>query len=308
MNLFVTAGALAALTGVLVGPVSAWLARSPWVTRSPRAAVALWQAIGLSAGTAAIGAGLSVAVARFHAGFWSGFADLLAGVAGGHPLRGLGLPDALGLTLAADLGVVLLCLVGATMVRTVRARARHRRLLNLLAGPAPSHPGTVTLEHPGAVAYCLPGIRPRIVISTGTVHLLGTDELAAVIDHERGHAAERHGLVMLPMGGLSDLFGWIPYARHAPRAVAALLEMAADDHSARRHSPASLASALIRMAQPGVRRGTLPHCSFGAGAIGVPARVARLLSPDRRSRRTAGLAMLGAVALLALPVASLILA
>jgi hypothetical protein len=62
------------------------------------------------------------------------------------------------------------------------------------------------------------------------------------------------------------------------------------------------------MAQPGVRHGTLPHCSFGAGAIGVPARVTRLLSPDRRSRRTAGLAMLGAVALLALPVASLALA
>jgi len=250
MSLFFTAGVLATLSAVLVGPFSTWLARSTWVSRSPRAAVALWQSIGVSASLGAIGAGLCVAVARFHAGFSSGLSDLIAGLLDGHPLRGLGLPDALGLTLAADLGVVLFSLLGATMVRTVVARARHRRLLNLLGRTNACHPGTVMLEHPGAVAYCLPGFRPRIVISTGTTQILGQEELAAVIEHERGHAQERHGLIMLPMAGLCDLFRWVPYARHAPRSVAALLEMAADDHAARRHSPKAMASALVIMASP----------------------------------------------------------
>ena len=199
MNLFATAGVLGALALLLAGPVSTWLARSHWVTLAPRAAVALWQAIGVGAALAAIGAGLCVAVERFHSGFAAGLGDLIDGAIDGHPLRGLGLPDALGLTLAADLTVVMACLLGAVMVRTISARSHHRRLLNLLAGSDRSPSGTVVLDHPSAVAYCLPGIRPRIVISAGTIRLLDTNELDAVIGHERGHAHEHHGLVMLPI-------------------------------------------------------------------------------------------------------------
>jgi Zn-dependent protease with chaperone function len=314
LSLFATAGVLGLLSLLLVGPASTSLSGAAWVSRAPRAAVALWQSIGVSAGVAAIGAGLCVAVARFDAGFLGGLADLGRGLVDGHPLRGLGLPDALGLTLAADLGVVLLVLLGATMVRTVAARSRHRRLLTVLAGSA----GTVLLDHPGAVAYCLPGLRPRIVVSAGTIEMLAPDELAAVIDHERGHAHEHHGLVMLPMSGLRDLFGWIPYARLAPRCVAALLEMAADDYAAaRNHSPAALASALVQMSS---RTTSAPCCAFAfasasafaspsaAGTGGVPSRVARLLCATRTSRRTAVLAGVGVAGVLALPVVTLLLA
>jgi len=302
----IIAVALSALCVILLGPVSLWLSRSDWVTRSPRAAVGLWQAIGVSAALAAIGAGLSVAVARFDAGFFGGLGHLFHGLVGGRPLEGLGLPDALGLTLAADLGVVLGAVMVATMVRTVTARSRHRRLLALLAAPEGVH-GTVVLDHPGTVAYCLPGIRPRIVVSAGAIAMLAPDELAAVIDHERGHAHERHGLVMLPMTGLSDLFGWIPYARLAPSNIASLLEMAADDYSARHHSPAALASALIQMASPGPTTAA-PCCgfAFAAGTSGVPTRVTRLLSATRTSRRTAILAGAGALGVLALPVLTIL--
>jgi Zn-dependent protease with chaperone function len=304
VSLYLVAGVMFACSAVLVGPLSTLLAGSKWVGHSPCAAVALWQAIGVSASISAIGAGLCVAVARFHASFATGLGDLLRGLVDGHPLRGLGLPDALGLTLATDLGVVLVSLAGFAMVRTVQTRARHRRLLNLLADASPHHPGTDMLVHPDAVAYCLPGFRPRIVISTGTVLLLDADELAAVIDHERGHALEHHGLVMLPMSGLTDLFRWIPYARLAPPAVAALLEMAADDHAARHYSPASLASALVQMGTSH----SPPACAFAAGAIGLPARVTRLLDARRTSARAAFLAGVGAAGILALPIALLALA
>ena len=53
--------------------------------------------------------------------------------------------------------------VGIVILRTVLARARHRRLLSLLAAPYEGREGTMTLDHPSPVAYCLPGIRPRIV-------------------------------------------------------------------------------------------------------------------------------------------------
>ena len=92
-------------------------------------------------------------------------------------------------------------------------------------------------------------------MSEGTLRLLGPTEIAAVIEHERGHVHERHGLVMLPMLGLKNLFRWIPYARLAPREISTLLEMSADDYSARRFDPLTLAGALVDMAASGCAPG-----------------------------------------------------
>jgi bla regulator protein blaR1 len=283
MILYLDAGILSALVLLLVCPFSMWLAQASWVTRSPRAAVAVWHCIGFSATLATIGTGLCVATERFHVGFVGGVGQLGQGLFGGHPLQGLGLPDALGLTLAADVGVVLLSVVGVVIVRTVLARARHRRLLNLLAAPSQGSAGTLTLDHPSPIAYCLPGIRPRIVISSGTLRLLDQAQLAAVIEHERGHAHERHGLVMLPITSLTEPFRWIPFARLAPRAVAGLLEMAADDHAARRHAPSSLAFALVALSTSAAP----PRCAFALASHCVTERVQRLIAPKRTSKRAA---------------------
>jgi Zn-dependent protease with chaperone function len=297
MNLVDAAALLGLLTILLVGPFSVWLATASWTSRAPRSAVLLWQSIGLSATLAGIGAGLCIAVGRYHVGFAAGVSDLVKGALGGHPLVGLGLPDALGLTLAADLGIVLVSVLGTVMIRTIRARARHRRLLNLLARAAPEFPGTDLLDDPRAVAYCLPGRRPRIVISAGAIQILTSYELAAVVAHEQGHAEKHHGLVMLPMAGLSNLFGWIPYAKLAPRSVAGLLEMAADDFAARKHSPISLAAALVRMTSSG----RVPSCAIPfAPRIGQQ-RVHRLLDANRTSPNTALATILLACAVIAVP-------
>ncbi len=301
MNLYLDAGILSAFVVLLVWPFSTWLARARWVTRSPRAAVVLWHSVGFSATLATIGAGLCVATERFHVGFAGGVGELGEGIVGGHPLQGLGLPDALGLTLAADVGVVLVSVVGVVVVRTVLARGRHRRLLNLLATPSQSLTGTLTLDHPSPVAYCLPGIRPRIVISSGTMRLLDQAQLAAVIEHERGHAHERHGLVMLPMTSLTEPFRWIPYARLAPREVAGLLEMAADDHAARRHAPSALASALVALSTSAAP----PRCTFALASYGIHARVHRLLGADRVSKSSASAAGLLCALAVAVPLAML---
>ena len=262
----------------------------------------LWQAIGVTGALAAIGAGLAVAVVRFDVGFRAGLGNLAAGLVDGHPLRGLGLPDALGLTLAADVAIVLVTVVVITMARTVRARARHRRVLDLVSVGSEEADGALLLDHPEATAYCLPGLRPRIVVSAGALQLLPSSELAAVIEHERGHACEHHGLVMLPLTSLTEPLRWMPYARRAPAAVALLLEMAADDYSARHHDRRDLARALLRMGTAMAA----PRCAFAAARISVPARVQRLLTDDATSRAVATAVVCVASLLLAVPFVALL--
>jgi Zn-dependent protease with chaperone function len=295
MMLAVSAALLAGFAVTLLGPVSSWLARAEWVERAPRAAVFLWQCTGLAAVLSGIGAGLALAVSRYQSGFVGGTRELVDSIFSGHPLQGLGLYDALGLTLAADLMIVLCVVFGVVTMRTVRQRARHRRLLDLVTHETPEYPGTEFLADRRAVAYCLPGLRPRIVLSEGTRTILDRNEMWAVIHHERGHAHERHGLVMFPLLSFKNAFGWMPYARYAPASIALLLEMAADDFASRRAGRYPLAAALVEMSSAG----WAPSCGLALTGSGVRRRVSRLLNTRPASSRTAALALgLGLGALL----------
>jgi beta-lactamase regulating signal transducer with metallopeptidase domain len=299
VTLLVVAGLFALLAVLLLGPLAKLLANAAWVSQAPRAAVLCWQCIGLGAMAAGMGAGLSVAVAHYGRGFVGGVGTLVSSIFSGHPLSGIGIYDALGLTLAADLGIVMAVVFGSLMARTVRSRARHRRLLDLVAHRSGAYPGTDLISDVRSVAYCVPGLHPRIVLSEGTLRLLGPREIAAVIEHERGHVQERHGLVMLPMVGLKNLFRWIPYARLAPQEIAMLLEMSADDFSARRYGPVTLAAALVDMAASGCA----PRCALSATGSDVSQRVNRLLTGSRNSKGVALRTGLLASALVALPIA-----
>ncbi len=293
---------LALLSALLFGPAGVLLERATWPWRAPRAAIALWQAIGLAGAMAAVGAGLAITVAPLHRDLFSGVVQLVGQAAAGHPLRGLGLDGAVGLTVATDVGVVLIGGLVVTSWRTVRARARHRHLLDLVSARTDRAPGAVLLDHPEAAAYYLPGLRPRIVLSVGALGLLANDELAAVVAHERGHVHERHDLVMLPFASMHELLRWLPYVRRAPRAVATLVEMAADDFASRSNQPRLLASALVHLVSSGVA----PRCALAAGETSAVARVRRLLQPHRTSRWIAAAASIAAVTVLALPVAALL--
>ena len=72
MNLVVTAGLLAAFSLLALGPASKWLARARWIQGAPRCGVLLWQCLGLGAILSGIGAGLALAVSRYHAGLAGG--------------------------------------------------------------------------------------------------------------------------------------------------------------------------------------------------------------------------------------------
>jgi hypothetical protein len=163
-------------------------------------------------------------------------------------------------------------------------------LLSLLAHGDPKVPGALVVDYPAAAAYCVPGLRSRIVISAGALDLLDQAELAAVLAHERAHLRERHDLVLLPFTALARAFPWSVLVQRSYASVALLVEMLADDHAARQRPARELVTALIRVGAagtPGSPAGTLAVADEdGAevggraeGESGVTARVERLLTP-----------------------------
>jgi Zn-dependent protease with chaperone function len=268
---------LSVLAGMLVCPIPALLARATWPQRAPAAGLVLWQAIGLASGLAGIGAGLALAVLPLHSHLLPGLDRLATQTLAGHPLAGLGVFNVAGLVWAVALtGRLAGGLVSAT-IRTLRLRARQRRLIDLVARPYPPSPHARVLDHPAAMAYCLPGLRPRVVLSAGTLHLLDDQQVAAVLAHEHAHTRARHDLVVLPFRALYSALPWVPWVARAHQAVSMLIEMLADDCACRRHQRRVLASALVEVAAS--TASVAPAGALSATQGPLLARVRRLVDP-----------------------------
>ena len=259
------------------------LSRARWTWRAPRTGILLWQALGLSWGVATIGALLGLALLPYDRGILGGLPGLL------RDSDRLDAPHMAALLAAVGLTAVLLVMLVYAVVRVVRARHRHRALLALVSRSDSSVPrGTLVLDHPGAAAYCVPGVRSsKVVVSAGTLELLDPDELAAVLAHERAHARERHDLVLLPFASLRQVFPQIRLVGRCLDAVELLIEMAADDRARRHRPPRELATALLRIAA--ARPAAAPSGTLGVAdpqRFPVMARVNRLLDPVPMGRGT----------------------
>jgi len=303
-------------------PAAAELAAARWPRRSPAAAIMLWQAMGLGWGVAAIGTLAALGADPVGPGVAGGAFAVLDNAARNvaREVRPPGFPAALRLlclgasaTLLALLCWVLIAAAGAVL----RDRRRHRALLSLLAHGDPKVPGALVVDHPAAAAYCVPGLRSRIVISAGALDLLDQAELAAVLAHERAHLRERHDLVLLPFTALARAFPWSVLVQRSYASVALLVEMLADDHAARRRPARELVTALIRVGSagsPGSPAGTLAMADGEDGEddevadSGVTARVERLLTPSPGLSLPAHVLVCGvAAALVVVPAALLVM-
>jgi Zn-dependent protease with chaperone function len=78
------------------------------------------------------------------------------------------------------------------------------------------------------VALCRGYIRPRIVLSTATLALLTSAELAAVLRHERRHLRGRHPLQLLVARTLAAALPFLPVVRELARILPRAQELAAD--------------------------------------------------------------------------------
>jgi Zn-dependent protease with chaperone function len=308
-----TAVSLAVLAALLAWPVPALLARARWPRRDPLVALVCWQAIGLAGGLSMIGALLVHGLAPWGHSLPEAAWSLLGLSQAAGPVRG---DHWVALTLAGVLAFELLGVLLLSGVRTARTRRRHRALLELVVQPSSHLPGgalpdTRLLDHPAPVAFCIPGARPLLVLSSGMVAELDDDQLAAVVAHERAHLREHHHLLLLPFVAWEAALPVLPAAARAHAAVRELVEMRADD------------VALTTLSGPAPRR-TLARAivaaAAGAGGAGVPdgalavtgsataARVVRLLEPPRALPAAARwAALLCAGLLLLLPTALLVL-
>jgi Zn-dependent protease with chaperone function len=260
------AALLAVALLVLTAVVPSRLAAAAWPLRAPVLGLVLWQAVGLAAGLVALE--LAFTLALLPAGDTHARA-LAALELGALPAWAL-LSGALGLAL-------LLRLLGVLVVSTTRVlrdRRRHRAMVDLVATRNPLLGRTSVLDHDVPVAYCLPGLRPRVVLSRGALSVLSEDELRAVLAHENAHVDQRHDLVVLPFVALGATFPRLRGVRTARAAVAQLVEVLADDRAARRHDRAALARAPA--AGPPCGRGHGRPRAVAAGRRGGRARAARL--------------------------------
>lgn len=265
--MLVAAATLALCLLLLAGTVPARLARATWPQRAPAYALLLWQSLGLAGGVMAIETSVTVALAP-------------AGATHAEALRSLDSRTALpwwslvaGLVALALLLRLLSVLVLST-VRTLRARHRNRVLVDLVATRNPLLARTSVVDHDVPLAYCLPGLRPRVVLTRGVLELLREDEVRAVLAHEQAHVEQRHDLVVLPFLALGATFPRLPGVLVAKREVALLIEMLADDRAVRRHPREVLARALYR-----VGAAQVPEGGLGATGDGVLLRAQRLVQP-----------------------------
>jgi Zn-dependent protease with chaperone function len=276
------------------------LSASTWTWRAPRVAIVCWQAVGLALGLSAMGLPMALGLAPYELPTGSALLALAGDLSHGTLPAGLGAVH-LGLVgVGFGIGAVLLTTTVRSVHATVRAQRRHRDLLALVARKDPEVPGALVLDHPSAAAYCLPGVRPRVVVSAGALSMLDRAELEAVLTHERAHAQERHDLVLLPFTALCRALPWFGWVRDAHERVALLVEMRADDKARELHAEAPLAGALRRFAAAEHR--ITPAGALGVGDRDLDVRVQRLMVADRPPRLIGAAALAVAATLVFLPV------
>jgi Zn-dependent protease with chaperone function len=278
---------LTVLALALAGPVPAWLARATWPLRSPRAGLVLWQSVALAAVLSAFGAGLAVASRLLVADsvlVWSLQVVVLA--------------------VTVLIGVRLAVTLAQVAVRTRRSRQRHRDLVDLLdTVDVPELHGRAedlrVLRAVYPLAYCLPGLRARVVVSDTTLTRLEPEELRAVLAHERAHLRARHDLVLEAFLVLHKAFPRGVRSSCALASVRMLVELLADDVAAREAGPKPLAHALVACAS-----GSAPTGAMAAGGPDTLARIQRLGAPRGAKAEvaaTAAAAYLASAAILVVP-------
>ncbi|OII38291.1 hypothetical protein BIU98_14665 [Curtobacterium sp. MMLR14_010] len=206
-----------ALAVVVVAPRV--LTRSAWTIDRPRTALVAW----------------SVAVLLGALGFVVGIALVV--------LADRPITDPFGLaespTRGLNVGVAVLAVIAFVIAVRVRPGAEHQAVREAMRSGAAPHreiDGTIVavVEADHALACAVPGRSGGVLVSTGLADRLRTDELEAVVAHERAHLRQRHTVAVAIAESIERAVPWVPGARAMARSTRVLVEFAADDAAARR--------------------------------------------------------------------------
>jgi Zn-dependent protease with chaperone function len=268
------------------GAVVTWLSPSllSRLTRrgvSPRFGVTAWL-------TAIVGVLLAWAAAMIVIG-----ATVLSGVPNSSVivlcLELLGVPQVeasmgrftvLGLIVAGlAISTVVVVNVGRSVLE-LRSRSWEHAHAARLVGRPTDVPDVFVVAGERPAAYCVLGRPNAIVVTTAAVRALDGPQLDAVLAHENAHIAGRHHHLLMVLHALAGSLAHLPLFTRGACAVAALLEMCADDQAARRHGPRPLVAGMLALAGP------LPHpAGLAVAATATAARAHRLMAPAHRGTR-----------------------
>jgi Zn-dependent protease with chaperone function len=192
-------------------------------------------------------------------------------------------------------------------IATRRSRAHHRMLVDLLGVARDEVPARACAHARGLrilnvaqpLAYCLPGMRRRVVLSEGALTTLTDAEVAAILSHERAHLRARHDLVLEGFTAVHAAFPRLVRSASALDAVQLLVELLADDAAVRAAGRTPLARALVACAS-----GRTPSAALAAGGPSTVLRVRRL-SGRGNSRPLAAAVYAAAAAVLVVPTVAL---
>lgn len=290
--------ALLTLTIALAWPVPRLMAGMTTFRRAPRAALVVWQSTTVGSVLAALFA--APAAVPYVIGPTAALADNATQIALAVTVSGL---------IAGRLIVS-----GHRVGTRLRAhRRRHRRLVDLLAVPVGadgSHAAHMrVIEHPTPTAYCVPGVRRRVVLTQGTLDSLPEDQLDAVLAHERAHLRARHDLILEFFTVIHEAVPSWFRCEMAMHEVKLLIEVLADRAAVRATGVLSTARAIVGMATGAVK----PEGMLAMGESPSAARLRlELLQPGPVAGLPAGVAAtvmyLFAMSVVIMPVALLVVA
>jgi Zn-dependent protease with chaperone function len=183
-------------------------------------------------GVATTSAGLALGVASVH------IADAHQVTLGGARLTYPAVNAGAGVLLVlAVLGAAVVTVGARTAWRQVRATRALLRAM-CIVGPVGGDRLVTVIDDPTPRAFCAGYVRPRVYISTGALALSSEPELAAVLAHERHHAASRDPLRLACGRVCSHALFFLPALRRLHDRCSSLAELAADaERCARRMGP-----------------------------------------------------------------------
>lgn len=235
-----------------------FLRRANWPSRAPRLGVLAWQGASASALLAATLAGLVLMLPTvpLSADMSRMLDACVLAVRAMYSTPGGASIGIVGALLTLSVAVRSGYCVLDELADARRDRIRQRQVLALVGRSDPVT-GALVLDHSEVAAYCLPGGRGRVVVTSAAVASLRADELNAVLAHETAHLRARHDLVLAVARALERAFPWVQLFRVARDELGVLVEMLADDAAVRRNDPRTVASALVALAEMAAPAGAL---------------------------------------------------
>jgi Zn-dependent protease with chaperone function len=206
------------------------LTRSAWTIDLPRTALVCWS-VAVLLGVVGFVVGITLVVLADRP-----VTELFGG--GGSPTHGF------------NVGVALLGVVAFVVAVRVRPGPEHEAVRQAMRSGVTPHreiDGTpvAVVEADHALACAVPGRSGGVLVSTGLADRLRTDELEAVVAHERAHLTQHHAAAVAVAESIERAVPWVPGARAMARSTRVLVEFAADDAAARRVGRDALRRAVL---------------------------------------------------------------